>query len=127
MTPGTFGWSELLCADWKAAWTFYSGLFGWKKAMAVEMGPLGTYQTFGTVGGDGVGDIGGMMDTPPGVAAPNAWSYYIWVDGVQAAVERVGQAGGTVVQEPQQVPGGGWIAQGLDREGAVFSLVSQTA
>jgi predicted enzyme related to lactoylglutathione lyase len=88
------------------------------------MGPMGTYQTFGLDGRDGRGDIGGMMKTPPGAPATGWWAYYIHVDALGAAIERVKSAGGSIVNGPHEVPGGGWIAQGLDTEGAMFSLVS---
>lgn len=123
---GTVGWHELLSPDWKAAWEFYSALFGWKKGFGLEMGPMGTYQTFGTVEGPEIGDIGGMMDKPAGIPGPPGWwAYYITVDGAAAALERVKAAGGTITQDVQEVPGGSWIAQGVDLEGAHFSLVSR--
>jgi predicted enzyme related to lactoylglutathione lyase len=121
---GTVGWHELVTPDPDAAWHFYAGLFGWKKARASDMGPMGTYQTFGLKDDpEAIGDIGGMMKTPPGAPAPGWWTYYIHVDALGAAIERVKAAGGSIVNGPHQVPGGGWIAQGLDREGAMFSLV----
>ena len=44
-SPGHGGWHELMTADAQAAFTFYSTLFGWTKAEAIDMGPMGTYQT----------------------------------------------------------------------------------
>ena len=43
---------------------------------------------------------------------------------IKAAVERVGAGGGKVVSGPTQVPGGSWVIQGQDSQGATFSLVS---
>lgn len=123
-TQGAFGWHELISPNWRKAWDFYAPLFGWKEGMAVDMGPMGTYQTFGMEGGDGIGGIGGMMDTPPGAPAPGWWAYYICVDSVGAAIERVKAAGGKIVNGPHEVPGGSWIAQGQDTEGAFFSIAS---
>ena len=42
-TPGTVGWRELYAAEWKAA---FEKMFGWTKAEAMDMGPMGTYQLF---------------------------------------------------------------------------------
>jgi hypothetical protein len=41
-----------------------------------------------------------------------------WVGGTLTIVE----AGGQVIQGPMEVPGGGWIVNGLDPEGAMFAL-----
>jgi predicted enzyme related to lactoylglutathione lyase len=35
-----------------------------------------------------------------------------------------GEAGGKVLIGPQEVPGGSWIANGLDPQGALFALVA---
>jgi predicted enzyme related to lactoylglutathione lyase len=52
------------------------------------------------------------------------WLYYINVEAIDAAVTRINQGGGKVVMGPHQVPGGSWIVQGLDPQGAMFALVS---
>jgi hypothetical protein len=58
-------------------------------------------------------------------AAPAArWLYYIDVDAIDAAAERVKSAGGKVVNGPMQVPGGSWVINGLDPQGATFALVA---
>ena len=44
--PGHVGWNELCADDWQTAFAFYSGLLGWKKGEAHDMGPMGTYQIF---------------------------------------------------------------------------------
>ncbi len=121
-TPGAVGWHELHAGDGAAAWEFYAKLFGWTKDMAVDMGPVGTYQTW-KAGGD---PIGGMMTKMPGMPVA-FWQYYFNVDGLGAALERVTANGGKVIHGPQQVPGGSFIANCLDPEGAVFALVSRTA
>lgn len=118
--PGTFGWRELYAGDWQQDFAFYSRLFGWEKSLAVDMGPMGTYQCFAKNGQD----LGGMMTATPDMGRP-AWNYYINVDGIDAAVARVTEAGGKIVHGPQEVPGGAFIVNGLDPEGALFSLVSR--
>jgi predicted enzyme related to lactoylglutathione lyase len=120
--PGRVGWHELSAADWQKAFAFYSELFGWQKADAMDMGAMGTYQIF-SVGGQGVG---GMMNKPPMVPVPN-WLYYINVADIDAAVDRVKTGGGQILNGPMQVPGGSWIIQGKDPQGAMFALVGQKA
>ena len=116
---GRIGWNELHAGEWQAAWTFYAGLFGWEKETAVDMGPMGTYQTFGT-GATG----GGMMTKMPEIEWP-FWLYYFNVDSVSAAVDRITEAGGKVVRGPHEVPGGAWIAQAVDPQGAFFAVTSR--
>ena len=116
-TPGLVGWRELHTSDWEASFAFYESLLGWRKADAVDMGPIGVYQTFGT----GEAAIGGIWrDT---IASPPYWLYYFNVDLIDPAVERVKQAGGQVAHGPVQVPGGSWVVQGFDPQGAKFALV----
>ena len=54
------------------------------------------------------------------------WAYYFSTDAIGAAMRRISSAGGTVVNGPHQVPGGQWIVQALDPQGAMFALVSWT-
>ncbi|AIY41767.1 Glyoxalase/Bleomycin resistance protein/dioxygenase domain [Collimonas arenae] len=117
--PGHIGWHELHAGDQESAFAFYAGLFGWSKEEAIDMGPMGAYQTFST-GGPAVG---GMMTKMPDMPAP-CWLYYINVASIDAAVERVNEGGGKIIMGPHQVPGGSWIVQGFDPQGAMFSLVS---
>ena len=51
------------------------------------------------------------------------WLYYFNVEAVDAAAARVTQGGGQIVNGPQQVPGGSWIVQCVDPQGAMFALV----
>jgi predicted enzyme related to lactoylglutathione lyase len=118
-TQGTIGWHELLAADGKSAFAFYEKLFGWTAAEAHDMGPMGTYQLFAT-GGE---PVGGMMTKPPAVPVPN-WGYYINVPAIDAATSRITASGGKILNGPMQVPGGQWIVQAMDPQGAAFSLVA---
>jgi hypothetical protein len=67
--------------------------------------------------------MGGMMDKPGDVPA-SAWGFYVNVDGIDAAVERIEGNGGQVLMGPHEVPGGLWIVQAVDPQGAAFALVS---
>jgi predicted enzyme related to lactoylglutathione lyase len=117
-TPGHVGWRELHAGDGASAFAFYAGLFGWTKAQAVDMGPMGIYQTFATGGVP----VGGMMTKRPEAPMP-FWLYYFNVEAVDAAKARVTDGGGQVVNGPHQVPGGSWIVQCIDPQGAMFAMV----
>ncbi|WP_336487542.1 VOC family protein [Methylobacterium nigriterrae] len=118
-TPGHVGWHELYAADWPAAFAFYAERFGWTKAESIDLGPMGTYQLFAAGGVP----VGGMMNKFPSQPTPS-WQFYINVVEIEAAAARVREAGGTVLMEPHQVPGGSWILQGRDPQGAAFALVA---
>src|SRR5688572_32257809 len=119
MTPGHVGWHELYAGNGeKAAFDFYSGQFGWEQMDEMDMGPMGKYRIFGL---DGI-QLGGIMDKPKDMPA-SSWTYYFVVGDIDAAVERVNAAGGTVREGPMEVPGSAWIIQGTDPQGASFALV----
>jgi predicted enzyme related to lactoylglutathione lyase len=121
-TTGHAGWRELHAGDWSSAFDFYSGLFGWSKVQAIDMGPMGTYQLFAT----GEMPVGAMMTKPP--FEPHAyWLFYFNVDGINAAAKRVKDKKGEVLNGPLQVPGGGWVIQCRDPQGAIFALISARA
>ena len=118
-TPGTAGWRELYAGEWKTAFAFYEKLFGWTKADSFDMGPMGTYQLFAT----GAEPVGGMMTKNDKIPMPN-WGYYFNVDAIDAVIERVKTAGGTIMMGPTEVPGGQWVVQCRDPLGAYFALVA---
>ena len=121
-TPGTIGWHELYTSSVEAAFTFYQDLFGWSLLRDLDMGAHGIYRIFDQGDRPDMGD-GGIMTTSPQSPVP-AWTFYFNVESVNAAIERVKGAGGTVLHGPQQVPGGGWIALAKDPQGTHFSLVA---
>jgi uncharacterized protein len=118
-TPGRVGWHELLAADVEKAWTFYGDLFGWQEADA-DTPAAGTYRLF-SAGGE---TIGGMCAKPPTQPVP-FWLYYFNVGDIDLAVKRVKAAGGRIVIGPMEVPGGRWIVQCLDPQGAIFALAGK--
>ncbi len=117
-TPGTFGWNELHADEWQPAFDFYAALFGWTKDRTIDMGPMGTYQLV-ALGGV---PFGGMMTKMQLEASPH-WSTYINVQNLDIAVATVKSGGGQVVNGPMEVPGGSWVAQCIDPQGAMFALV----
>jgi predicted enzyme related to lactoylglutathione lyase len=120
---GNVGWHELLTDNWEKAWEYYSKHYGWEKDFAHDMGPMGIYQTFRM---DQPMFSGGMMSTkgvqgmPEGT--PSHWRFYLVVDNVDAAVQRVTGGGGKVLMGPHDVPGGSRILQAIDDQGAFFAL-----
>jgi predicted enzyme related to lactoylglutathione lyase len=120
-TPGHIGWHELYAADSEGAFTFYSNAFGWQLSRDFDMGPMGVYKIFGLDGSD----MGGMMVKPPSMQAPS-WTFYFNVPAIDAAAERVTSSGGTIINGPMEVPGGTWIVQCLDPQGAMFALSAAT-
>jgi len=118
-TPGLVGWRELHAGDGAGAFSFYAGQFGWMKEGEFDMGPMGLYHLFKT----GHGEQGGMFTKTAETSAP-FWLYYFNVDGLDAAAERIKTHGGRVINGPMQVPGGQWIVQALDPQGAMFALLA---
>ncbi len=121
-SPGQFGWHELYAADWEAAFGFYSAMFGWRKDVAMDIGEMGTYQLFAF----GSTAQGGMMNKPPMLPVA-CWMYYINVANIDAALAAITAGGGQVMMGPHQVPGGNWIVQAKDPQGAAFAVVGPKA
>src|SRR5262249_51576762 len=88
---------------------------------AMDMGPeMGTYRLFGWNGQA----FGGAFNKPSHMAGPPFWLPYIKVDDSKKTAARVAPLGGRIINGPNEVPGGDWIAQGLDREGGIFAVHS---
>jgi predicted enzyme related to lactoylglutathione lyase len=119
-TPGHVGWHELAAVDQAAVFPFYQAMFGWQKADAVDMGEMGVYQLFK----EDDPAIGGMFTKPPAVPSP-FWLYYFTVGDFDAAVARITENGGKIINGPMEVPGGDWIVQAIDPVGAMFALVGK--
>ncbi len=115
---GGVSWHELVTTNYQAAFTFYNTLFGWSKGDAADMGPMGIYQMFGSRGRT----LGGMFNKPPDMAAPPHWLLYVRVPDINKAADRVKQLGGKILHGPAEVPGGDWIVQCMDPQGAAFAL-----
>jgi uncharacterized protein len=114
--PGEFCWVELASPDVDAAANFYGELLGWKRER-YEPDPEG-YWYFRR---DGKLVAGLEAFRMPGQVP--AWLGWVNVDDVTATAGKVGDAGGTVLAGPLDVPGGaGSLAVCRDTEGAVFAL-----
>jgi predicted enzyme related to lactoylglutathione lyase len=119
MSVGHVGWRELFTDDVEKAFAFYAERFGWTKGEALDMGPMGVYQLFAT----GAEPVGGMMKRMPHIPQ-TFWNYYFTVPALEATLLKVEKAGGKLANGPMEVPGGAWIAQCFDPQGAFFSLVA---
>ncbi|HEX3347123.1 MAG TPA: VOC family protein [Acetobacteraceae bacterium] len=116
--PGHGNWHELHTTDPEAAAQFYAGQFGWTLGAAMPMGAMGTYQIFEA---DGT-QLGGIMRAQGPM--PPMWAYYYFgVPSSRAAAARIAESGGTVLNGPQEVPGGAMIVQARDPQGAMFAVV----
>lgn len=117
--PGYVGWNELTGLDQAASFEFYHRLLGWNCSEMLDMGEeVGTYLLF-EHHGQVLGGIMSRFDEQQ----PVAWTYYIGVADIDHAFAQIEPAGGRVYQPPMEVPGGDFIAIGLDGEGALFCLV----
>lgn len=119
---GEFSWHELATSDIESAFDFYESLFGWQKTSAMDMGEMGVYQMFGLDGRV----LGGMYRIPPTMPAPPHWLPYALVPDSKKAADVVKRLGGQIVNGPMEVPGGDWIAMGIDPQGAAFAVHSKT-
>jgi predicted enzyme related to lactoylglutathione lyase len=120
--PGEHSWHELMTGDFRAAFDFYSSLFGWQKMDEHDMGELGTYMIWGLDGRQ----LGGMFNAMNG-APPPSWLSYVRVKDVHQTARKVKSAGGQVVNGPMEVPGGDWIVQAVDPQGAMFAAHASAA
>lgn len=115
---GHCGWNELMAGDAGRETAFYAAQFGWSLPEPMDMGAMGKYQF---IAHDGV-QVGAIMAKMPQMPAA-VWNHYFWVRSIEAAAAAVAANGGLVINGPMQVPSEGWIIQGIDPQGAMFSLV----
>jgi predicted enzyme related to lactoylglutathione lyase len=122
---GEFSWHELATTDAKSALTFYQRLFGWEETSAMDMGEMGVYQMFGQSKQGRT--LGGMFNKSSQMPGPPAWLAYIKVPDARKSAGAIKKAGANVVNGPMEVPGGDWIAQAVDPQGAMFAVHSVAA
>ena len=121
---GEGSWHELMTTDAPAAMKFYTELFGWKQSETMDMGEMGKYYMFNRPHGM----IGGMMNKPPQLAnVPPNWQIYFLVPDINTAAERIKANGGQILNGPMEVPGGDWVLNAMDPQGAAFSLHAKKA
>lgn len=113
-------WNELMSPDLVGAKAFYAKHYGFQFNHSMPMGPLGDYCFIDHA--SSAEPIGAVMqkgdDVPVGL-----WNFYIRVPAIDAAAAKVRELGGQVFADPMEVPGGEWVINGMDPQGAMFSLV----
>jgi len=117
---GHVSWNELLTPDDAAGLAFYEAQFNIKKVGAMPMGEMGEYSFIAN--SEGGEPIGAVMKAPPG--APPSWGFYFRVPDIEAAKQKIEQAGGQIAHGPMEVPGGEMVLQATDPHGARFGLVA---
>jgi predicted enzyme related to lactoylglutathione lyase len=95
------------------------GLFGWETE-DTDMGG-GVYRLLKNSDMDTL-HLGGMCAFPPGMPPHPAWLMYVIVGDLDAALSRVREAGGQVINGPMSVGGADRVAQCMDPQGAAFAL-----
>jgi predicted enzyme related to lactoylglutathione lyase len=91
----------------------------------MDMGEMGVYQMFGQSKQGRV--LGGLFNKSSQMPGPPAWLAYIKVPDARKTAEAIKKAGAKVINGPMEVPGGDWITQGMDQQGAMFAVHSVTA
>lgn len=120
-TPGHFVWNQLMAPDPDRAIAFYVDRFGWRQQGSMPMGAFGDYKFL--LSGDIA--IGAAMGMVPG--GQPGWQYSTHVADIDHAADRITAGGGTILQGPDQIPGGSYSIVAVDREGACFGLVGPRA
>lgn len=118
--PGAPAWFELHTRAYEASIEFYRTVFGWDAHVASDE-PDFRYTTLG----QGENQAAGVMDAsafrPENL--PAEWSIYFGVEDTDAAVARVVELGGKVVEPAVDTPYGR-LARVADPVGVHFKLVS---
>lgn len=121
---GLFSWHELLTTDPDKGFDFYQKLFGWEKRETHDLGEMGSYTEWSSPGTPFM--LGGLMKKPKEMPV-SAWILYIMVADINKSAEQAKKLGGMIVMGPMEVPGGDWVAQGMDTNGAFFALHQKKA
>lgn len=111
-------WHDLATPDPEGAKAFYARHFGFDFNHAMPMGDLGEY-AFIDFEGQALGGIMPLIGETRGAG----WQIYFGVPSAVAARDAIVRAGGTVLAEPHEVPGGDWVVIAIDPQGAQFGVV----
>ena len=104
---------EVIGGEGNTLQTFYGDVFGWKIDANNPM-------NYGIIG-PGEGGIGGGIG--PSMGGTNLVTFYIQVDDIAAALEKVAKLGGKTIMPVSEVPGGPTIAMFTDPVGNRVGLV----
>ena len=111
---------EIAGPDGPALRQFYSDLFGWNiEVQGEEMG------NYGIVPANEGGIGGGLLPTTEDIPARSYVTFYVQVDDLQAALDKVAGMGGSVIMPPMEIaPGMGSIAMFGDPADNTIGLYS---
>ena len=117
--PGVPCWVQAVHPDPGAAVAFYTDLFGWESESLMPPDHPGDYFVCRLRGRD----VAAIVSQHGAPAPPSAvWTTHIWVDSADDTAARVSEAGGGVIGQPFDSPGGGRQVIVSDPSGAVFSV-----
>lgn len=117
---GTPAYFELMTRDYAKSVAFYTDVFGWQPEVAGDTDEFRLSVLKDTDGETIAGIMDGAGFLPPD--AGDQWQVYIQVAGTDAALARVTELGGTVLQPGIDTPYGR-LAAAADPAGAPFKLV----
>lgn len=124
---GGFIWYELITDDVDRAREFYRAVVGWEIAAEGQAMPTGTtYRMIARSDGGNAGGVLTMSDDMKAHGGKPVWLGYIHHPDVDAAVERIKQAGGEVHMPAMDMPGVGRMAMVADGQGAQFYVMTPT-
>jgi predicted enzyme related to lactoylglutathione lyase len=117
MGMGKCNWNELNTPDQAGANKFYADTFGWTYPDKMSMGAMGDYVFIDAAGQT----IGATMPLQPNDS--QGWRFYFRTPDIEDTAKKVGEAGGTVLAGPMEVPGGDRIIVARDSHGVTFGAV----
>ena len=112
---GAPAWFELHTDAYDQTVAFYREVFGWDTHVMSDADDF-RYSTLG----EGEQALAGIMAD---AAEPSGWNVYFSVEDVDAALKRVEELGGKIVEPAQDTPYGR-LARAADPTGTEFRLVS---
>ncbi|WP_340586764.1 VOC family protein [Erythrobacter alti] len=118
---GHCAWNELMAGDPDAAKSFYGDLFGWVVSDTMDMGEMGKYEMLRN-GAERDFMFGAVMNAMPDMPV-SMWSFYFRLPSIDVAEAYIKQNGGQVMNGPMEIPGGEFIINGVDPQGAMFSVI----
>jgi predicted enzyme related to lactoylglutathione lyase len=105
--------------DPNGAAEFYAQLFGWETADLMPDDSPESYIVCTLRGRD----VAALVSPGPTPAPPGAlWGTHVWVESADRSTSLAREAGGSVIAEPFDSPGGGRMAVLADPSGAAFCL-----
>jgi uncharacterized protein len=116
---GAFLWNELVSTDLVKSLAFLNTVVGNDSEEMASSG--GNYFLIKADGRLVAGAMPMSADWPAGT--PSHWATYFMTDDVDGKAERAKSLGGSVIAEPNDMPGVGRMAVLLDSTGAIFSIM----